>query len=486
MTPEDARVLRLSQMIASQKGRPARRIVHAVISIALRLFFRRIETCNVERVPSTGPLIFVLNHPNGLIDPAMVFCALPRRVSFLAKSTLFRLPVLGYLMRVVESLPVYRRIDQGEDVSQNLRTFEACHELLRRGRCIALFPEGVSHSATELLPVKSGAARIALGALSSMDEADEKSALTSLCIQPVGLYYTSPTTFRSEALLRFGEPFEVHSVAPDEDGEPPRPAVKELSGRIEESLREVTLNVESREALEEVTKAEELFSSIYESLAVRSSLTATFDRLRRLAEWRKRFLRSSLSPRIERLRERIRRYEEELTRIGITPDNLSLSSHSGWYIFQHFLLRTILLALLFPLALLGAVLHFPAYMICDVASRIYTRHGADDSASTVKILLAIVLMPLTWTAASVAAYFLWGWRASLLAFPLAIVAGYVAMRSMEELYDMRGWFKAIFILLRRRGLYLRLLIERKSLHAEMEQLATEEQAVSAVETKVED
>jgi glycerol-3-phosphate O-acyltransferase/dihydroxyacetone phosphate acyltransferase len=476
---EDVRVLRLPEMIRQQKGGPARRVVHAVFSIALRLFFRRIETSNVERVPATGPLIFVINHPNGLIDPALVFCALPRRVSFLAKSTLFHLPVLGYLMRTVEALPVYRRIDPGQDVSRNLRTFEACHELLRRGRCIALFPEGVSHSKTELLPVKTGAARIALGALSS--EKDEgEDALTLLRIQPVGLYYTSPTTFRSEALLRFGECFEVEPVAPDEEGEPPRPAVKELSQRIEEALREVTLNVESREVLQEVTKAEELFSSFYESLNMRQSLTASFNRLRQLAEWRRRFLRSPLAPRVERLRERITRYEAELDELGIEPENLSLSSHSAWYVFQHFLLRTLLLALLFPLALLGAILHFPAYMVCDIASRIYTRHGADDSASTVKILVAILLMPLTWVAATVAVYFLWGWRLSLLAFPLAIVAGYVAMRSMEELYDLRGWFKAIFLLLRRRGLYLRLLIERKSLHNEMEQLAESDEQVVPV------
>ena len=475
---EDVRVLRLPEMLSRQKGGPARRVVHAVFSIALRLFFRRIETSNVERVPMTGPLIFVLNHPNGLIDPALVFCALPRRVSFLAKSTLFRLPVLGYLMRAVEALPIYRRIDQGEDVSQNLRTFEACHELLRRGRCIALFPEGVSHTKTELLPLKTGAARIALGALSSEGEEEGEQALTSLRIAPVGLYYTSPTTFRSEALLRFGDSFEVSAVAPDEDGEPPRAAVKELSKRIEEALREVTLNIESREALQEVTTAEELFSSIYETINVRESLTASFNRLRQIAEWRKRFLRSSLAPRIDRLRARIASYEEELNRLGIEPENLSLSSHSGWYIFQHFLLRTILLALLFPLALVGAILHLPAYLVCDIAARFYTRHGADDVASTVKILLAIVLMPLTWIVASVAVYFLWGWRLALLAFPLTIVAGYVAMRSMEELYDLRGWFKAIFVLLRHRGLYLRLLIERKSLHSEIEQLAAREQSAT--------
>ncbi|HKS27525.1 MAG TPA: lysophospholipid acyltransferase family protein [Pyrinomonadaceae bacterium] len=480
MMTEDVRVLRLPEMISRQKGSPVRRVIHAIISIALRLFFRRIETSNSDRVPMTGPLIFVLNHPNGLIDPAMVFCALPRRVSFLAKSTLFRLPILGYLMRVLESLPVYRRIDKGEDVSQNLRTFEACHELLRRGRCIALFPEGISHSKTELQPVKTGAARIALGALSSKGAED---ALDTLRIQPVGLYYTSPTTFRSEALLRFGDSFEVESVEPDETGQPPRAAVKELSKRIEDALREVTLNVESREALEEVTKAEQLFSSIYESLNVRQSLTVSFNRLRELAEWRRRTKGTTLAPRVEQLRTRILSYEEELSRIGITPENLSLAAHSGWYVFQHFLLRTILLALLFPLALVGAVLHFPAYMVCDVASRIYTRHGADDSASTVKILVAILFMPLTWMVAAGASYYLWGWRAALLAFPLSIIAGYVAMRSMEEMYDMRGWFKAIFILLRHRGLYLRLLIERKSLHAEMEQIAESEEVYTGVEAK---
>jgi hypothetical protein len=87
-------------------------------------------------------------------------------------------------------------------------------------------------------------------------------------------------------------------------------------------------------------------------------------------------------------------------------------------------------------------------------------------------------MPLTWIVSTLAVYFLWGWRLALLAFPLAIVAGYAAMRSIEELYDMRGWFKSIFVLLRHRGLYLRLLIERKSLHEEIEQLASREQAAA--------
>ena len=58
-------------------------------------------------------MIFVMNHPNGLIDPALVFVALPRKISFLAKSTLFRMPVISFLLRTVEALPLYRRVDAG-------------------------------------------------------------------------------------------------------------------------------------------------------------------------------------------------------------------------------------------------------------------------------------------------------------------------------------------------------------------------------------
>jgi glycerol-3-phosphate O-acyltransferase/dihydroxyacetone phosphate acyltransferase len=466
---EDAHVLRLGEMILRQKGSFTRRLVHAIFSIALRLFFRRIETSGVELVPQSGALLFVLNHPNGLIDPALVFCALPRRVSFLAKSTLFRVPVISFLVRTVEALPLYRRLDSGEDLKQNNRTFEACHELLRRGRCIALFPEGVSHNSPQLLPVKTGAARIALGAISINPDASQPEDIQTLRIVPVGLYYTSKTSFRSEALLRFGPYMEVHPVELDEEGEPPRTDVKQLSSRIEAALREVTLNVESGEALAEVIKAEELFSSIYESIDIKWTLTQTFNTLRRLAEGRK--LQSAQQPeRISRLRERILKYEHELEEIGIAPENLSVSLHSRWYVFNHFLLRTLLLLLLLPLALTGAVIHLPAYLLCVLFSRTFTRHGADEIAPTVKILAAMMLMPLTWIVATLTVYFLWNWRLALLAFPTAIVCGYVAMIYLEILYDMRGWYKAVFLLIRRRGLFLRLLLERRLLHKEIEEL----------------
>jgi 1-acyl-sn-glycerol-3-phosphate acyltransferase len=478
--PEKVRVLRLGEMLLRQKGSLARRLIHAVITIALRLFFRRIETSNAGLAPAEGPCIFVLNHPNGLIDPALVFCALPRRISFLAKSTLFRLPLVGSLMRTVEALPLYRRVDAGEDPQQNLRTFEACRRLLRQGRCIALFPEGLSHNSTQLLPIKTGAARIALGAISIREATRGAEGLApdgqtagvahTLKIVPVGLYYTSKTSFRSEALLRFGEPLEAAPVELDEaTGEPPREAVRELSARIERALREVTINAETDEELETATRAGQLFSSLYEGLDIEQTLAERFDFLRRFT-LRGKTQRTKSPERVEALRRRILSYEAELRKVGIAPENLSLSSHSKWYVIRHFLLRGALLALLSPLALAGALLHLPAYLLSTLFARLFRTHGVDDIVSTVKILVAIALMPLTWLIFAALCSYFWGWRVGLAAFPSAIVCGYVAMRSIEELYDMRGWFRALLVLVQRRGLFLRLLLERRSLHREIARL----------------
>ena len=457
--PEGVRVLRLGDMILRRRGSVAQRLVQAVISVALRLFFRRIELSRAGLVPASGALIFVLNHPNGLIDPGLVFAALPRRISFLAKSTLFRLPVAGWLLRTVEALPLYRRADAGEDMSQNLRTFEACRSLLLRGRCVALFPEGLSHNAPRLQPVKTGAARIALGA-----------AVPGLRIVPVGLYYTSKTSFRGEALLRFGEPLDVPTVEPDENGEPPRDDVRELSARIEEALLGVTLNVETEEQLDAARKAERLFSSVYEGLNVRLPLAERFDFLRGLSA--QLFARLSAAKGLEDLRRRILRHEAALERIGIAPENLSLSRHSRWYVLRHFLLRASILLLLLPLTVVGAVLHLPAYLVCTLLARMFPRHGVDEIGPTVKILAAMLFMPLTWLIVSVLAFVRWGWQAALVALPLSVLCGYVALRSLEELYDMRGWFKAVLLLVRRRQLFLRLLIERRALRDEMRQMDT--------------
>ena len=113
-----------------------RALLVAILRFGLRIFFRRVETAGIERVPLHGPVMFVLNHPNSLVDPVFVLCLAPRKVSFLAKAPLFRIPLVGSLVRGVGSIPVERRQDPGADLSKNREMFDR----VGRGALVARFP----------------------------------------------------------------------------------------------------------------------------------------------------------------------------------------------------------------------------------------------------------------------------------------------------------------------------------------------------------
>ncbi len=489
---ENVRVLRLWQMIFLGKGTLVRQLIHAIISVALRLFFRRIEAVNAENVPPEGAIIFVLNHPNGLVDPALVFVSLIRRVSFLAKSTLFDIPVAGFLLRTFEILPVARRVDSAGDMSKNRMTFQNCFDLLVKGRCIAIFPEGISHNETKLQPLKTGAARIALGALGfteeeekekfqiseneetndegqrSKDETNPKSKIQNLKLKvmAVGLYYTSKTSFRSEALIRYGDLIEVEPVELDENGEPPREAVYALNAKIEDALRKVTLNLESQSELDTVLKAEALFSSVYENLLFKDTLTQSFNRLQSLAE-KYALLEKNDPQKMSELGEKVTRYENALKTSGVTAESLSVLHHPTSYVFRYLILRVLFLLILAPLAVIGAIIHSPAYFFSNLLGRTVTTHDVDAAGSSSKIIAAMIFMPLTWLIVALVILFFFGWQLALISIPATILCGYIALRSSETLIDLNVWIKSAWLLFRQRALFLRLLVRRKSLQEEI-------------------
>lgn len=463
--PETNKTLRLRQMIHLGKGSFARQLFHIFISVALRLFFRRIEAVGAEKVPKDGAIIFVLNHPNGLVDPGIVFVSLSRRVSFLAKSTLFDIPIGGYLLRLIEALPVYRRIDAGTDQAKNQFTFENCEELLARGRCIAVFPEGISHNETKLQPIKTGTARIALGAL-AVGKDNNELVKNGLKIMAVGLYYTSKTSFRSEALIRYGEIFDVEPIELDENGEPPRDKVVELTKKIETALHNATLNLENTGELETVVKAEALFSSVYENLIFKETLTQSFSRLQNLAE-RYKLLERNDPAKMEKLREKIDKYENNLQKSGLTAESLSVLQHPTRYVFRYLILRIVVLTLLAPFSIVGAIIHSPAYLFSNLLGQMVTTHDVDAAGSTSKILAACIFMPLTWLIFAGIMFYFFGWQIALLSIPILIFCGYIALRSFEMLIDMRVWLKSAWFLFRQRALFLRLLVQREILQKEI-------------------
>ncbi len=443
------RQLRIVDLFQNRSGTFTFRLILAIFGIALKLFFRRIETVNVDSVPKGTGVIFVMNHPNGLIDPALVFVALPRKIAFLAKSTLFKMPVLSFLLRTVEALPVYRKIDAGEDISKNTATFEMAHKRLQSGGSIALFPEGVSHNSPKLLPAKTGAARIALGAASVHTKGEE----FNLQIVPVGLFYTSKTTFRSEALLHFGDAFTVPTIELDADGQPPRKDVRELTTRIENSLRDVTLNAETDADLHTARIAEEIVSASANS----DDLNEKLDFLQDYIAERHEFGGNDM------FRDEIHSFDGKLEQYGIEPLHLSVAQYPRSFVIRQAISRVWRLILLLPFATAGAVLHFPAYQLCRLFALWYARQGADDVASTAKVLAGMLFMPATWLITCAVVWYFYGWEFGLAAIPVSAMFGLIALYSIEQFEDLRGWANAVSLYLFRREAFLRLYVERREM-----------------------
>lgn len=438
-----------------------RRFIVALLRFALRVYFRRVEVVGLEHVPRDRPLIFVLNHPNALVDPAFLLCLAPRQVSFLAKAPLFHLPVLGYFVRAMDALPVYRHQDEGGDVSKNSETFVAARKLLAGGGTIGICPEGVSHDEKRLRPIKTGAARIALGAVSTGE-------VTGLQIVPAGLYYTSKTKFRSEALLYFGKPIDVEPVALEEGDIPPRAEVRELSSRIENALREVMLDAQHEEALHTITRAEKIFSAAAEeedeSLAQELQLQQRFIKAYSI-------LLERAPERLQRLETRLKRFEEELAQAGVDPDDLS-PPKSTWSVFTHLVSRVVLFLLLIGPAVVGLAVHYPAYRLGGLLATRISKND-EDVISTVKILSAMLLFPLTWMVAAWISYRWWGWGIALVILILLPVAGYLAIRFFEGIDSFMGGWRALVFFLMRRRFFVRLLAERNAIRNEILALGDE-------------
>lgn len=440
-----------------------RALLVALLRFTLRIFFRRVETEGSERVPMAGPVMFVLNHPNSLVDPIFVLCLAPRPASFLAKAPLFRIPLVGALVRGVGSIPVERRQDPGADLTKNREMFARVRAHLAAGGAVALFPEGTSHSDPRLKPMKTGAARIALGVASAIP----------LQIQPVGLFYTDKRTFRSAALVYFGEPFPVSPAPLDAAGEPPPDLVKALTDRIGEALGEVTLQADAFEAHDFVARTERILASARRERddAPRPELAEEFGFRRRvLAGYNA--LKARDPDRLDGIRRRVFRYEDKLRGAGIDPWDVPVGRFSTGRVVMLtglFLLRFLVLL---PLGLPGLVLHYLPYRLVGVLSqRAVGKY--DDILATAKAVSAFIVFPLTWIGVAWLAWRWGGTSAGVAALVLAPLSGYAALRLAELADRALGALRAVGLWVLGRRSFLHLQIERRVLREDILVIAEE-------------
>jgi 1-acyl-sn-glycerol-3-phosphate acyltransferase len=177
-------------------------VLRWITGIALHWFYADIRVAG-EEIPLRGPLLIAVNHQNALVDSLIVGWVVPRRIAMTAKATLASNPLIAFLFRFLDVVPLRRVSDEVErsrvsqiDPGRNREAFREIISLLRRSGAVLIFPEGKSHNEFGLEPLKTGLARLALQA---RDDDDIK----GIRILPLGLVF--------EDKARIGKTIELDS-----------------------------------------------------------------------------------------------------------------------------------------------------------------------------------------------------------------------------------------------------------------------------------
>ena len=129
---------------------------YSVASFVVRVLmavFTRLEVSGLENVPLQGPLLIAANHLH-YADPPLLGAVLPRKIIFMAKSELFRVPFVGLIVFAYEAFAVRRGM-------ADARAIRRAIDVLRRGGALGIFPEGHRSDDGQLQRARKGLALIA-------------------------------------------------------------------------------------------------------------------------------------------------------------------------------------------------------------------------------------------------------------------------------------------------------------------------------------
>lgn len=434
------------------------RLVRGVIRVLLRLFYRRVDVVGAERIPARGPVIIAANHHNSLVDPMLIIGTFPRRITVLANAPLFRHPLIGPFLRAVGALPVNRRKEAGDDPTKNEAMFAAATAHLRAGGAILIFPEGRTQPTPTLLPLRTGAARLLLGA-----EAD--GARHGVTLLPVGLVFETPGTFRvAAAIVAVGAPVAVEDAVAAYATEP-EASVRRLTERLADAMRAQIVEAEDQHTLELAAALERAWREEHGRARTDAEASLT---------WRREVMRAArrlgerAPARVAEFRRRLEVYRARLQESGLSDVELG-RPYTAAIVLRWTLVNATKLAVTLPLALWGMAAHALPYGLTRVAVAAMRR--TEEEEATDKMAAGLVLYPLCWAAEAWALERVAGgiWLGVFIL--LLVPSGLIALAWRERLARVVRQTHAFAGFVVNRRLHADLLAERRALVGEAMALA---------------
>lgn len=434
-----------------------------LLRLATRVFFRQIEVVGLEHVPARGPVLFAGNHPNSLIDPILIITTCGRPVHFAAKDSLFKGRILRAILRGLGAVPVARRVeadgapeaprdpppparDAAELGRVNDAAFEHMFGVLAGGGAIGIFPEGISHDASQLARLKTGAARLALGGAARTG--------APIAIVPCGLTFIHPKRFRSRVLVQFGPPIAVAaSAAPD--------AAATTTAALDAALRRLTINAPDWDTVRALDTVRRLYQPHEISIEDRIELARRFNTY---------YAAFAGEPRVVALMARVRAYQQQLDELGVTDRELARDL-SRLDVARRALRHLALVLFWLPLCVPGAPLHLPTVVFARIAGRRLTPRK--DVIATTKLVIGLALVLLSYAVAVGVLWWRAGLGAALLAAAVLPLSGWATLRVLDRLRLVRRAFGVLGRRLRFRRAVRELRATRVALAAEVIRVVSE-------------
>ena len=161
------------------------------------------DYCGSKPPDEVEPRIFTANHLS-VVDIWVMLYAIPLNARFVAKASLFRIPLFGWAMRMAGFIPIDRA-----DRNRAMNAVSKAGEALRSGKAIIMFPEGTRSRDGRLLRFKKGAFHLALS---------ERVPIVPVAISGSGRMIKphSIVVQRIPVSVRFLEPVDVTPYLPDD------------------------------------------------------------------------------------------------------------------------------------------------------------------------------------------------------------------------------------------------------------------------------
>lgn len=234
---------------------------------------------------------------------------------FLARGEAFKSKLSTTIFNFLNMIPVYRPEITPDEIHKNKEVFERCFDHLQKKKTLLIFPEGFSKTVRNLRQLKTGAARIALGA------EDQNDFKLNLQIVPIGINYSDPHTFRSDVLINFGPAIEITEYKEDYLKNE-KDSVLKLTKDIEERLKELLVIVKDKKLSKLVMQIETVYRNRYEDVTeIHDEAIVNFNLSKDIAR-AVNLIQKEAPGKMNDLRTKIDRYFKELDQLKLRDEQI--------------------------------------------------------------------------------------------------------------------------------------------------------------------